>query len=234
MDDAKNSNISNEHSKRDKGPAYVIGNQSPSRKPFADTTAAIPGETLAAKRYRENFHPMFMTLKQPEVPGIWGSWDPTTGPQRDSGSNDWPQYDRTLVKPGEGLGADGSELSNVHTTDASSQPADHITSTRPLHASVGRNPSENEQLYNNAIESTKHQMDESSDLPAPFKMQNKASVLIEDGIDEDEAAKQEHATTAAEPDGKKKEPTQPLAKYFQRPDKSSGWFALGSIWGRQE
>lgn len=49
-----------------------------------------------------------MNLQQPEVPGIWGSWDPSTGPQRDSGSSDWPTYDRTLVRPGEGLEADGA------------------------------------------------------------------------------------------------------------------------------
>lgn len=68
----------------------------------------IPGETPAAKRFRENFPPLFMNLQQPEVPGIWGSWDPSTGPQRDSGSSDWPTYDRTLVRPGEGLEADGA------------------------------------------------------------------------------------------------------------------------------
>lgn len=64
-----------------------------------------------------------MRLKQPEVPGIWGSWDPATGPQRDSGSRDWPEYDRTLVKPGEGLDAGGIAQDQEQETSSVAAPA---------------------------------------------------------------------------------------------------------------
>lgn len=91
----------------------------------------IPGETAAAKRYREAFLPMFMKLKQPEVHGIWGSWDPDKGPQRDSGSSEWPQYDRALVKPGEGLEVDlGTQLQNAAASV--SGPSSNVDPARPM------------------------------------------------------------------------------------------------------
>lgn len=39
-----------------------------------------------------------MKLKQPEVPGIWGSWDPSDGPQRDAGRGDWPDYKAAVTQ----------------------------------------------------------------------------------------------------------------------------------------
>lgn len=34
----------------------------------------------------------FMKLKQPAIPGVWGSWDPVTGSE-DVPDSDWPQFD---------------------------------------------------------------------------------------------------------------------------------------------
>lgn len=57
-------------------------------------------ETSAAARWRNWFPPWSLKLKQPEIPGIWGSWDPDRGPQRDDGRGDWPDYEAAVAKGG--------------------------------------------------------------------------------------------------------------------------------------
>lgn len=52
---------------------------------------AVPNHTPAQQRFRKQFLPIFMSLKQPLIPGIWGSWDPVEGQPKEPES-DWPQY----------------------------------------------------------------------------------------------------------------------------------------------
>jgi len=51
----------------------------------------VPNHTPAQQRFRKQFPPMFMSLKQPAIPGIWGSWDPIEGQPKEPES-EWPQY----------------------------------------------------------------------------------------------------------------------------------------------
>lgn len=113
----------------------------------------IEGETPAAKRFRTTLPGFFLRLKQPEIPGIWGSWDPSEGPQRTSGS-DWPRVDTTQAGPGEGLIPKSSDIqrsavdetSNTtssvrtqtqNTSGDASEPPKNIDSTAHLHATDG-------------------------------------------------------------------------------------------------
>ena len=64
---------------------------------IAERTAESPpppvrNETPAVKHMRERFLPKFMKLKQPAIPGIWGSWDPQEG-QPIEPASDWPDFD---------------------------------------------------------------------------------------------------------------------------------------------
>lgn len=72
----------------------------------------IEGETPAARRFRTTLPGYFLRLKQPEIPGIWGSWDPSEGPQRNLGS-DWPQVDMTQTRPGESLEVESLDVQKV-------------------------------------------------------------------------------------------------------------------------
>jgi len=62
---------------------------------------------------------MFMGLKQPAIPGIWGSWDPVEGQPKEPDS-DWPQYS---VADSETVPRAQQQLSSINSAHASAPVA---------------------------------------------------------------------------------------------------------------
>lgn len=99
----------------------------------------IEGETAAAKRFRETLPGFFLRLKQPEIPGIWGSWDPSQGPQRTSGSN-WPRVDTTQAGSGEGLMSESSNVQKLAVDETSNTMSSAWNQTQDVPANVSEPP----------------------------------------------------------------------------------------------
>lgn len=76
---------------------------------------AVRKDTPAQQRFRKQFLPMFMSLKQPAIPGIWGSWDPVEGQPKEPDS-DWPQYNVADSETVPRAQQQSSSVSSAHVT----------------------------------------------------------------------------------------------------------------------
>lgn len=188
----------------------------------------IEGETPAARRFRTTLPSFFLHLGQPEVPGIWGSWDPSKGPQKDPGS-EWPQYDRTVLRPGEGL-----------------EPEEAAQIPKQCQSQIANTPSEPSNNSNAAKSSSRSDDLSIPDIEATI---NTTSILSQDSagaehssvtLDKTDgyASAINHRTEDQQVSGRQEGPKHGEVNSMQlsgdesRQVRFSGWFQMGSIWGR--
>ncbi|KAK5089794.1 hypothetical protein LTR70_006168 [Exophiala xenobiotica] len=97
----------------------------------------VPNHTPAQQRFRKQFPPMFMSLKQPAIPGIWGSWDPIEGQPKEPES-EWPQYNIANIEAAPHAQQQLGSAGNAHASVPSASIDEKQSTPRPTPA----NPSE--------------------------------------------------------------------------------------------